>query len=426
MATPTDLSIIIPSMDEAENLDHLLPGLHSTLDEMGIAAEILVIDKASTDGTPEVVARHGATYILEETPGYGAAIRRGVAEAKGQYLITMDADLSHPADFIKDLWQARDSADVVIASRYVEGGAADQPAFRYWLSRVLNQFFRKGMSLQVRDLTSGYRLYHREVFREVHPQTTNFVVLVEILLLAFREGRQISEVPFHYQPRGTGRSHAQILRFGMEYLRLFHRIWRLRNGVDFPDYDWRAYDSRIPLQRWWQRQRHKFVVGFTPKEATIADIGCGSSRILAEIPHAVAVDMRMNKLRFMKPHCQKLLLGDGCKLPLPSDAFECVINSQVIEHVPEENGRMLDELTRILKPGGILVIGTPDYGGWQWPLIERLYHLAAPNAYADEHVTHYTFDSLTTALRERGFEILDHAYILKGELIIQARLREDG
>jgi dolichol-phosphate mannosyltransferase len=422
--TTLDLSIVIPSMDEAENLDALLPALREVMDTLGLHAEILVIDKASTDGTPGVAARHGATYVCESQPGYGAALRRGIAEARGQYILTMDADLSHPAEFITALWAARETADVVIASRYVEGGAADQPAFRYWLSRVLNGFFRKGLSLEARDLTSGYRLYHREVFREVRPSSTNFVVLVEILLLAFREGRQIAEVPFHYRPRGTGRSHAQILRFGVEYLRFFLRMWRLRNGIDFPDYDWRAYDSRIPLQRWWQRKRHEYVMAFTTPGVSTADIGCGSSRILAELPHAVAVDMRMNKLRFMKPHCRKLFLGDGCKLPLPSNTFECVINSQVIEHVPEENGRMLDELTRILKPGGILVIGTPDYGGWQWPLIERLYHLAAPNAYADEHVTHYTFDSLTTALRARGFEILDHAYILKGELIIQARLRD--
>jgi len=123
----------------------------------------------------------------------------------------------------------------------------------------------------------------------------------------------------------------------------------------------------------------------------------------------------------MKRVNRKLVQADGCVLPFDEAAFDCAICSEVIEHIPDEGGRMLDELTRVLRPGGTLIIGTPDYGNWQWRLTERLYHLAAPGAYADEHVTHYTRDSLTRALRARGYEILDHAYILKGELIIKAR-----
>ncbi|MFP4501537.1 MAG: glycosyltransferase [Candidatus Hydrogenedentota bacterium] len=416
------LSVVIPSLREADNLRYLLPQLREALADLGIDYEVLVVDKASDDGTPAVVAENGARYVCEKMPGYGNAIMRGIREAEGTYVATMDADLSHPVPFIKDLWEARTQADVVIASRYVPGAKADQPRLRLWMSKLLNAFFRKGLSLDVHDMSSGYRLYRKQIFRDIEPHFSNFVILVDILLQAFRCGHGVAEVPFHYQPRYAGRSHAQVLRFGIDYLRLFYRVWCMRNSIEFPDYDWRAYDSRIPLQRYWQRKRHDIILRFATPAVTTLDVGCGSSRILADMPHAVAVDLRLEKLVFMKRTNRLLLQGDGCALPFTDDHFECVICSEVIEHIPDEGGRLLDELTRVLKPGGVLVIGTPDYGNWQWRVTERLYDFAAPNSYADEHVTHYTFDILKTALEARGYTVLDHEYICQGELIFQARL----
>ncbi|MBI2433936.1 MAG: glycosyltransferase [Candidatus Hydrogenedentes bacterium] len=416
-----ELSVIIPSKNEALNLQQLLPELRQTLEEMGAAYEILVVDALSPDGTQRIVEDAGARYIAESEPGYGAAVLRGVCEARGEYVLTMDADLSHPAKFIHDLFAARNEADIIIASRYVAGGRADQPGARLWLSRILNNFFRIGLSLDVHDISSGFRLYRRSVFQRIHPKFKNFVVLVEILLLAMKEGRTIKEVPFHYQPRGEGRSKAQIVEFGLDYLRLFHQMWRIRNSISFPDYDWRAHNSRIPLQRYWQRRRFKIIMAFAPPGVSTADIGCGSSHILAALPHAVGVDMRFDKLRFMRKTNRLLVRGDGCRLPFRDEEFECVISSEVLEHIPAEDGRFIDELTRILKPGGTLVLGTPDYGNWEWRVMERLYDIAAPGAYAEEHVTHYTYISLKEALVRRGFQVLDHAYILRGELIFKAK-----
>lgn len=416
-----DVTVVIPSLNEALNLQLLLPQLKETLEDLGIAYEILVVDKDSPDGTRDVVEQAGALYVSESAPGYGAALLRGVREARGVYLITMDADLSHPAKFIRDLWAARDRADIVIASRYVEGGRADQPLLRYLLSYTLNTFFRWGLSLPVGDLSSGFRLYHRNVFRGIDLSYRNFVILIELLIESMRRGRHFTEIPFHYQPRGQGRSHAQILRFGVDYARLFFQMWRRRNSLDFPDYDWRAHDSRIPLQRYWQRRRFDIVTGFAPAGISTLDVGCGSSQILAAFPEAVGVDLRYEKLMFMRRTNRRLVQSDGCVMPFSDARFDCVICSEVIEHIPDEGGRMLDELTRVLKPGGTLVIGTPDYGKWQWRFIERMYKIAAPGAYGDEHVTHYTFASLTEALLRRGYAIQDHAYILSGELVIKAR-----
>src|SRR5690606_26128029 len=114
------------------------------------------------------------------------------------------------------------------------------------------------------------------------------------------------------------------------------------------------------------------------------------------------------------------LQANGMILPFKDASFDCVISSEVIEHIPDEDGKLIDELTRILKPGGTLVLGTPDYGGWQWPLIEWIYGKVAPGAYADEHCTFYPYKSLREALESRGYEILDHGYICKAELVFEA------
>ncbi len=416
-----DLSVVIPTLNEGPNLEQLLPALAAALREMGIAWEILIVDGNSPDGTREITGRHGGTYVQEEKPGYGTAVLRGIAEARGAYVLTMDADQSHPADVVKTLWNVREKADITIASRYVPGGEADQPFGRLMLSRVLNGFFRIGLDMPVKDMSSGFRLYRKMIFRRLDVEFTNFVLVVDILLRAAGMGFTVQEVPFHYRPRGSGSSKAKIINFGKDYLRLFHKVWKIRNSVQFPDYDWRAHNSKIWLQRYWQRTRYNIITRFTPPNVSVCDIGCGSSHILAAMPHAVGVDLRHDKLCFMRRTNRLLVQGDGMRLPFGQDRFDCVISSEVIEHIPNENGTHIDECTRVLKPGGILILGTPDYDRWEWNFLEWAYKKVKPDAYGDEHVTHYTYKTLSEALIARGYEILEHDYVGRGELIFKAR-----
>lgn len=422
--TDLDLSIVIPAKNEGPNLDVLLPQLKAALNELGLRWEILVVDAASDDGTPDIVASHGARYLAERGKGYGHAILTGAHHARGGWILTMDADHSHPARFIRDLWEARHQGDLVIASRYVAGGSADQPGFRLLLSKVLNGFFRIGLALPARDLSSGFRIYNRRIFEGLEIRFTTFVFLVELLLNVMRQGREIAEIPFHYEPRDKGQSNARIIAFGMDYCRLFYQMWRIRNSCTFPDYDWRAYKSRIPLQRWWHHRRVHHILRFTETAFPLLDVGCGSSRILKFLPAGtIGIDMNLSKLRFMKRAGKARLRADGCRLPFPDASAATLVCSQVIEHIPDEGGRMLDEFARVVKPGGCLVLGTPDYGNWEWRFTEWLYDRVVPDAYGQEHVNPYTFASLKEGLEQRGFEVLDHAYICRGELIFKARKR---
>jgi len=82
---------------------------------------------------------------------------------------------------------------------------------------------------------------------------------------------------------------------------------------------------------------------------------------------------------------------------------------------------MIDELCRVLKPGGRLVLGTPDYARWEWVYLEKLYARVAPGAYADEHIAHYTRKELIGLLENKGLAHEATRYIARGELIMAFR-----
>ncbi|HEX4749074.1 MAG TPA: methyltransferase domain-containing protein, partial [Bryobacteraceae bacterium] len=278
-----------------------------------------------------------------------------------------------------------------------------------------------GMNVPIKDLSSGFRLYKAEVVRQQLPRARDFEVLQELVVNAYAQGWRIKEIPFTYQPRRHGTSNARVFKFGIAYLRTFGSLWKLRNSIGCADYDDRAHDSRIPLQLYWQRKRFAHVTELIANEGPVLDVGCGSSRIIGSLPHgSVALDPLLRKLRYARKFSRMLVQGSGFTLPFNDESFSCVLCSQVIEHVPKESP-ILEELCRVLKPGGRLVLGTPDYANWEWVWTEKLYGFFAPGAYADEHIAHYTRSELVTLFHNRGFRVEDTRYILRGELILAFR-----
>ena len=133
------------------------------------------------------------------------------------------------------------------------------PKYRLYLSRVLNVVFRRGLSMPLRDLSSGFRLYRRSVFDPDTLKGRDFDLLQEILVKAYCEGWKVQEIPFDYMPREHGSSSARLTRLGKAYLRSFWSLWKLRNSIEAADYDYRAFQGPIPLQRYWQKSRFRIV-----------------------------------------------------------------------------------------------------------------------------------------------------------------------
>jgi dolichol-phosphate mannosyltransferase len=425
-AAPTpDLSIVIPAIDERENLQLLLPALWEVLASIEVKAEVIVVDGGSHDGTREAAESRDARVLQQTEPGYGGALLAGFAAARAPYVLTMDADLSHRPSFVAEMWRARHQAHVLIASRYVPGGAAEMGAFRRVLSKILNVTYARVLSLPYKDLSSGFRMYQLDAVKSLQLQARDFDVLEEILLRVYAEGWSIAELPFRYMSRGAGQSHAKLFKFAVAYLKTLVRMWRLRNSVDSADYDYRAFDSKIWLQRYWQRKRHEIILDFTGNSSAVLDIGCGSSRIILDLKEAVGMDILFRKLRFLKPNHSKLVQASTFALPFRDQSFDVVINSQVIEHIPEDP-EIMNEMWRVLRPGGTLVLGTPDYGRWSWVALEWMYGKVLEGGYAHEHITHYTRDSLAKLIRANGFEVLDCQYVGYSEMIFKARKPADG
>ena len=414
------LAIVIPAWNERGNIELLLPALKEKVADLGLRAEIVVVDGGSCDGTGAAAERLGARVVVQKEPGYGSALLAGFAATIAPYIVTMDADLSHRPVFLEEFWRRRNDAEVLIASRYVPGGRAEMGWFRRLLSQVLNRTYRRVLSLPIRDLSSGFRLYHRDVLAGLRLVARDYDLLEEILLRIQAEGWRIEEVPFHYMARGSGRSHVRLFKFGWSFVKTLVRMWRLRNSVAAADYDHRAFDSPIWLQRYWQRTRYRIVLGFLEDRKSALDIGCGSSRIIQDLPDAVGLDLLQHKLRWLKPRHRLLVRASCDRLPFRTGSFAVVINSEVIEHVPDRPD-IWSEMWRVLQPGGILVVGTPDYGRWLWWVLEWIYGRVLPDAYAHEHITHFTHDALVKRLGAAGYKILDCQYVGFCEMILKAR-----
>src|SRR5260221_7553208 len=100
-----DNSVVLPTVNECENVGLLLPRLKAIFAREKLTYEILVVDGNSTDGTREMAESLGARVLAERKRGYAGALTTGLAEAKGDYILTLDSDMSHEPEFVNNMWQ---------------------------------------------------------------------------------------------------------------------------------------------------------------------------------------------------------------------------------------------------------------------------------------------------------------------------------
>jgi dolichol-phosphate mannosyltransferase len=418
-----ELSVVIPAFNEKENLLSLIPELEATVSDITNDFEIIVVDGGSKDGTFSSVFGSKTKVVNQEIPGYGGALKEGFKQAKGDYILTMDADYSHKPLYIKKMWELKNNAELIIASRYVEGGSAEMPFFRKFLSIVLNKLYTWVLHIPYKDISSGYRMYKKKILNGVTLNSNGFAMLEELLVKVHCDGWRVLEVPFEYAPRQAGSSTVNVkrlIKFACSYSVTLVEMWKLRNSLDSADYDYRAYYSRILPQRLWQRKRYNVVMDMLDNKDRVLDIGCGSSKIIKDIPQMVGLDINHRTLRYLSKDGYKVVEGDITSLPFKDGSFETVICSQVIEHIPQEKFD-LKEIKRVLQKDGILILGTPDYDRKLWHIVEWIYGKVIPNGYAEQHITHYTYDGLKKMLEDDGWQVIDFKYVYGMELVIKAK-----
>ena len=226
------LSIVIPAYGEAENLAELLPRLEKTTSELGIEAEIVIVDAMTKrDNTDDVCGRFASVRHIRRQgdDSYGSAIRSGISASIGEHVIIQDADGSHSPEFIKTLWDQRDEADFIIASRYTAGGQTDNPWWLVTCSHMLNVFYAAILDLRVRDISNSFRIYRGEVLRKLELSCSHFDIQEEILVqLLWKFEQTAKEVPYHFKERTHGSSKRLLVVFIMHFFKSLVRFWFLK------------------------------------------------------------------------------------------------------------------------------------------------------------------------------------------------------
>jgi dolichyl-phosphate beta-glucosyltransferase len=238
------LSIVIPAYNEEQRLGASLPLIDAYLREHRLDTEILVVDDGSTDDTTSVAStflcnRRGRVLRQPENLGKGAAVRRGVLEAEGRWVLMTDADLSTPIEeHAKLAGVAREEdLDVVFGSRALPDSQIEirQNALRETMGKTFNLILRWITGLPHRDTQCGFKLFDRERVRPLFERmiVDRFAFDVELLFLCRRFGLLVKEVPVIW--RNSDRSTVNIVTAPPRMLVDLIRVrWRFRRGLYNP------------------------------------------------------------------------------------------------------------------------------------------------------------------------------------------------
>jgi len=228
------ITVVTPTYNEAENL----PKLVSALFTLPLDLRILIVDDNSPDGTGKIadgLAKQDKRIQVLHRPGklglrsaYLNAFQQ-VMQDDSDSIVQMDADFSHDPAVLPEMAARIESCDLVIGSRYVEGGSVDErwPLWRKQLSAFGNSYARTILRFPLRDVTTGYRMWRCETLQSMPLErisSNGYVFLVEMAYLAYCLEYSISEVPIYFADRKMGLS-KMSLRIQLEAAL---RVWAVR------------------------------------------------------------------------------------------------------------------------------------------------------------------------------------------------------
>jgi glycosyltransferase involved in cell wall biosynthesis len=214
------VSVVIPCLNEEENIEECVTRALAAMNEAGIAGEVVVADNDSEDRSAELARRAGARVVHEPRRGYGSAYLAGFAAARGEYIVMGDADLTYDFHEIPRFVEKLDAgAELVMGDRMKNIHPGAMPWHHRYignpiLTGVLNVFFSTGVS----DAHCGMRALRRDVLPRLDLRTTGMEFASEMVIRASKEKLRIAEFPIEYHPRG-GESKLSSFRDGWRHLR---------------------------------------------------------------------------------------------------------------------------------------------------------------------------------------------------------------
>jgi len=219
-ARTTRVSVVIPCLDEAETIEECVTTAQAVLDENGLAGEVIVVDNGSTDGSGDLARAAGAVVVEEPRRGYGSAYLAGLAAARGDYIVMIDADLTYDfREIPRFVAELENGAQLVVGNR-MEGL---QPGAMPLLSRVgnpiLSGFLNALHRTNIGDAHCGMRALDREILPVLNMRTVGMEFASEMVIRATREHLDVREIPIELHPR-VGESKLSPFRDGWRHLRL--------------------------------------------------------------------------------------------------------------------------------------------------------------------------------------------------------------
>lgn len=224
-----ELSVVIPCLNEADTIRHVLEAAQRAITEHHISAELVVADNGSTDGSQAVATSCGARIVPVTRRGYGSALMAGIAASRGKYVIMGDADASYDfSEIPRFLDKLREGYDLVQGCRFESGGGQILPGampalHRWWGNPMFSRLAKWWFRVPVNDVYCGLRGFTREHAARLDLRSLGMEFAVEMIIKSSLYGARIAEVPITLHPdmRQNRLPHLRTFRDGWRTLRFF-------------------------------------------------------------------------------------------------------------------------------------------------------------------------------------------------------------
>ena len=234
------LSVVVPTYNERENVQILIPRILEVFTNNDIDGEIIIVEDQSTDGSYEVLKNLASTIdcitvIFRKPPNsISLAWFEGFTRASKDVIVCIDADLCHDPEYFPAMLEKIGSYDIVIGSRYINNryGMMEDKSFLSVSVSILGQFLsRSVMGFIESDSSHSFRMFKREVFWSIRDKlkSEGNVFLIEFLFYAKKQGYRVTEIPIEYGKRIYGSTKLRVSKEGLRYLRFITKTFFARS-----------------------------------------------------------------------------------------------------------------------------------------------------------------------------------------------------